>query len=139
MHIDEKTEEIVGTDKLELEIENKTINEKDSDETRIKTNNKTKEEQKKATERKGSDDETKIKTIINENEYEDDDQENISGYEEDIKSNPPELRESKMMNINWTQREERTSDVYTKNLQDTRYKKHGSKFGKDQYMKIESE
>ena len=95
--------------------------------------------QKKATERKESNDETTIKTISNDNNNEEEDQETISGYEEDIKSKPPELKESKMMKTYRTQREERTSHIHAQNLRDTTYKKHGSKFGKDQYMRIENE
>jgi hypothetical protein len=106
------TAEIIGTDELELEIELANINEKDSDETTIKTNNKRNEVQKKATERKESNDETTIKIISNNNNNKEEDQETISGYKEDIKSKPPKLKESKMMNTYRTQREERTSEIY---------------------------
>jgi hypothetical protein len=114
--------------------------EEEEETTKLKEVQEKATKRKKTTERKESDDETIIKTIINDNDNEDEDEETISGYEEDIKSKPPKLKESKMMNANRTQREERTSDIYTKNLRDTTFEKHGSKFvGKDQYMRIENE
>ncbi len=46
-----------------------------------------------------------------------------------------ELKESKLIDVNWIPGDEMTSDIYTKNLPGPLFDKHGSKFvGADEYM-----
>jgi hypothetical protein len=83
-----------------------------------------------------------MKTITNNNEDEDENEETIPGYEEDIESKPPELlkeediqsnppellKESKTIDSNWIPEEEMTSDIYQEYassiIRQTRYKSY---------------